>query len=288
MFTLILLGVLSFNMIVLAEGDRQTIDCSQLVNEVAIDGKWTHKDEWSDSSRHSLFFWAKEGEGDLRAKYDDNFLYILIDYFTDVEKQQGDFAGIIIDPHHDFGDTPQTDDFLLQCFWESSQKYSTGVLKWRGGDPRGLNWRDAIQIPSGVEVSSSDDAVNDPVDKELHKTYEFKIPRNLMGYPSIGFVAFTGDGQAGTATSTWPAGSGEKNLFDDPSQWGELTFITTQEQTTLKQTTSGESFEATSTTAVLQTGESSESYVPGGYLAIAGLVIVVAVVLGVLLLKGKR
>jgi len=53
-----------------------------------------------------------------------------------------------------------------------------------------------------------------------------------MGYPSIGFVVFTGDGEMGRATATWPppAGSG-KNLFDDPSQWGELIFSTPLKRT---------------------------------------------------------
>jgi len=273
MFAVILVGVLNFPTIVLAGGNRYAITCNELLNEVTIDGRWTYKDEWGDSSRHSLFF-TKGGEGDLRVKEDDNFLYALIDYFADLKRQKGDFAGMIIDQRNDFGDEPQTDDFMLICQWSSDLEHTAGALKWRGGEPRGLNWRDVIQLPSGVEISSSDDASNDPVAKEPHMIYEFKIPRNLVGYPSIGFVVFTGDGEMGRATSTWPPARLERNLFDDPSQWGELIFPTPPKQIALTQTT-----------AI----NLERTYIPGGYITIVGIIIVVvAATAGLILRKRKR
>jgi len=234
---LVLLSIPGLQTVALAQGDRNTITSDKLVNEVTIDGRWTNQDEWKEASRHRLFFLGT-GEGDLRVKDDENFLYVLIDYFTDLQREKGDFAGIILDTRHDFGDEPRPDDLMLQCTWNSDVEHGAGAVKWRGGNPQGLNWREVVQLPSGSEVDSSDDTSNNPVSIEPHMMYEFKIPRDLLGYPSIGFVAFTGDGQMGIATSTWPAGQLSKgNLFDDPSQWGELTFSTSPKQMASTRTT---------------------------------------------------
>ena len=202
-------------------------------------------------------------------------MYVLIDYFTDVQRQKGDFAGIILDPRHDFGDEPRSDDFMLNCQWNSDLEHVTGAVKWRGGSPQGLNWRDTIEVPSGSEVGSSDDASNNPVSRELHKMYEFRIPRNLLDYPSIGFLAFTGDAEMGTATSTWPAARSLKgNIFDDPSQWGELAFSSSPKQSTSMHTT-------------MAGVESIPT--PDGYLILLGIVAIAGMmIIGAVQLKRRR
>jgi len=63
---------------------RDSVAIARLVNPVTMDGKWTTPDEWSETSRVSMYLaQGPESTGYLRIKNNYQYLYLLIDFVSD-------------------------------------------------------------------------------------------------------------------------------------------------------------------------------------------------------------
>jgi len=195
-------------------GARETITCGKLDNPVMIDGKWTNEEEWVDAFQVSIGFAQGSGEAYFKAKHDDNNLYALIDFISDVESQEADSGGVIIDSKNNGGSTPQTDDFILLCRWNSLTQYSA-VIAWGTGTA----WGDWTGLTGGFKVVCSKNAANDPYSSSSHLIYEFQIPISQLDPTGVGILVFAFDREVNKGA--WPYADSQ-----NPSQYNYMKFVT--------------------------------------------------------------
>jgi len=193
---------------------RETITCGRLENPVTIDGKWTNEHEWVDAFELSIGFAVGSGEAYFKAKHDDDSLYALIDFVSDVESQEADTGAIIIDSKNNGGSTPQTDDFMLLGRWDSPTQFAKAI-----GWGTGTAWGSFGGLTSGFNVACSKDAANNPYSSSSHLIYEFQVPMSQLDPTGIGIIVFAFDREVNKGA--WPYASHE-----NPSQWNYMKFVT--------------------------------------------------------------
>jgi hypothetical protein len=96
-------------------------------------------------------------------KRDGNYLYVCIEIDPDYNSSvgNGDYANVIFDRAHDEGDSPQKDDWLVEC------KYSGTSTVNKTQEGNGNNWQ-AQSWPAYWEADVDDDS-------DSLQVYEFKI-----------------------------------------------------------------------------------------------------------------
>ena len=191
------------------------IACPPSWSSVTIDGKWTTSEEWADALTVTLaksFDSSKDATAYLYAKHDDSNFYFLVDFVSATSLNTAyDGAGIIIDPLHNGGNGPQSDDRRFDSTWTGGQMaVGRGAAKW--------DWDNSL--PQGVEINMS--MTNSSNLSQQHEVSEFKIPFSVFPelQNTIGFAlgAYAGSG-ASLKLATWP-----KDYYRDiPNTWGELT-----------------------------------------------------------------
>jgi len=193
---------------------RETITCGKLDNPVTIDGKWTSEHEWVDAFQISIGFIQGSGEAYFKAKHDDNYLYALIDFVSDIESQEADTGAVVIDSKNNGGSTPQTDDFVLLGRWNSPTEFNN-VIAWGTGTA----WGSFMGLTGGFKVACSKDAANDPYSSSAHLIYEFQIPMSELDPTGIGIYAAAFDREVNRGV--WPSAP-----MENPSQYGYMKFTT--------------------------------------------------------------
>jgi hypothetical protein len=195
--------------------EESQIACPPSWSSVTIDGKWTTSEEWADALTVTLaksFDSSKDATAYLYAKHDDSNFYFLVDFVSATSLNTAyDGAGIIIDPLHNGGNGPQSDDRRFDSTWTGGQMaVGRGAAKW--------DWDNSL--PQGVEINMS--MTNSSNLSQQHEVSEFKIPFSVFPelQNTIGFAlgAYAGSG-ASLKLATWP-----KDYYRDiPNTWGELT-----------------------------------------------------------------
>jgi hypothetical protein len=193
------------------------IVCPLLLKTPKVDGKWTTSDEWSDAVVVTLVkSWgsSRNATAYLYAKHDESNFYFLVDFVSATSLKTSEGAGITLDPLHNGGNTPQSDD---RRFDSSS---AGGSMAIGTGGPA---WEWGRALPKGVEVKIT--MSNSSSLTRLHQVSEFKIPFAVFVEPqdTIGFTAaaYAGgyQGSSDFKLATWP----KDDYRDIPATWGELT-----------------------------------------------------------------
>ena len=213
------------------------VTCNLASYPVTVDGKWTNTGEWSDASQikmfcyigaESSFSWIGNGTAYFRAKHDENYLYILVDFVSadskvyDEATGLGDMAWAIFDADHNDGSILQNGDLLFRIKWTSPESFVSDTmgasLQTTVMGVSANEWV-IVESPEGVDMAASTDAKNDPYSTSPHPIYEFKIPKNIFGgQGSVSMCLTTSDPHAGVLM-VWPLNRDYKN----PSTWENLT-----------------------------------------------------------------
>jgi hypothetical protein len=188
---------------------RENVTCGRLNEQVTVDGRWTTVDEWTDAVEVSLVFTQGSGKAYSKAKYDDNYLYVLIDFVSDQQTQGGDMAMVAVDPKNNRGSDPQTDDFTLVFRWNTPTQ-SVSLIGWGTGGQESV-WGN---LGEGFNAACSNNAENDPYGKAPHLTYEFQIPMKLTSPTGAGSFSLSATGfgigvsafNGQTGACAWPGG----------------------------------------------------------------------------------
>jgi len=191
---------------------RETITCGKLDNPVTIDGRWTNEHEWVDAFELSIGFAQGSGEAYFKAKHDNNYLYALIDFVSDVESQEADVGAVAIDSKNNGGSTPQTDDFVLLGRWNSPTEFAN-VIAWGTGTA----WGEFMGLTGGFKVACSKNAANDAYSSSSHLIYEFQIPMSELNPTGIGIYVAAFDREVNKGAWPWAP-------MENPSQYGYMKF----------------------------------------------------------------
>ena len=217
----VLLVVLIFLPIGIVYGDEPIlISISSNLDKVVFDGKWTDSNEWKQSSYNRLYF--DDGtEIHLRTAHQNNFIYVQIDFATDMIIDKGeDSAVICFDTMNDKTLLPQLDDY---CF--STTINGKNSFTYQGNSIPAINGY-FTKIPNDenfIAIGSVSDK-HDRYNKTPHTSYEFKIPLELLGRSNnYGFYVSVFDAHSQTHYS-WPLKTEKQSLtsISSPSKWGDL------------------------------------------------------------------
>lgn len=189
---------------------------SEETDKIIFDGKWTFTREWKESSLNE---WRlNDGSGlILRTAHDGNYIYIFVDYLSDVFKDKGmDRATVCFgEPNHN--KIANENDY---CFLVTLGDNSPIVLQ--GGSPIAISGNfKKISDSNFVGVG----AMSDNADRYTpvpHTSYEFKIPVELIGRNSeYSFYLSVYDFHR-NVMNTWPRDIILENNFVIPSPlyWG--------------------------------------------------------------------
>jgi len=197
----------------------ESITCYLATTKPTIDGKWTAPNEWNDTAQVELIAYTGSGTAYLRVKYDQEYLYALVDFVSD--STINGFSLIMIDGDHDGGAAPdvyggpEPDDYgFIQGF--SQGNYKVYVF---------LNPLSS----SKFLMKASTNAVNDPYSTSAHLIYEFRVLRSVLGSSStIGFYARAVDSEGGVDVA-WPSApktslAMSSKDVEAPDDWGDLEF----------------------------------------------------------------
>lgn len=67
---------------------NETFAMPSITNPVGLDGRWSTRAEWADASEAKI---VHDGQtAYLRAKHDERFVYVMIDYVSDKGLERGD------------------------------------------------------------------------------------------------------------------------------------------------------------------------------------------------------
>lgn len=222
------LGIISFLLILslfviipldYANAEPILISFSADRDRIVYDGKWTDVQEWKQSSLDK-FAYTDGSSIILRTAHQGNFIYVLIDFVTDVSPDHvSDKALICIDGKNDKSEVPGNDDY---CFGVALGQKAGFTLQ--GGSPLAVS-NNFVKItnPKGFIGTSAVSDVNDRYSKIPHSSYEFRIPIDVFGRSDIyGFYFTVFDDSTGQFYS-WPKINPEKPFkIPSPSLWGEI------------------------------------------------------------------
>lgn len=176
----LLLALILFSFLAPASLARDSLTAPRHVNSVTIDGKWSTPNEWSDTQHVSMYVAeGPESTAFLRVKYDDQYLYVLVDFSSDTTLAINqpiaqpahwsyDGVNIAIDKHANVQRPTDEADFQVVLMW------------WSGyGAPEPVAPGDAW-----IEGVMSYDATNDPDSQTAHAIYELAMPMQIFKSPS--------------------------------------------------------------------------------------------------------
>ena len=200
--------------------DPILISIASDLDQIIFDGKWTTVDEWKQSSYNRLKY--NDGtEIHLRTAHQDDFIYIQINFASDMSIDKGsDSAIVCFDTKNDKTIIPKSDDY---CF--STTLYGKQPFTYQGNSVPAINGFFS-KIPNNenfVAIGTASDKV-DRYNKTPHASYEFKIPLDVLGRSdNYGFYISVFDGNSQNHYS-WPYNIQKQSLISisSPSQWGEL------------------------------------------------------------------
>jgi len=185
-------------------------------DKIIFDGKWTFTREWKESTLNE---WKlNDGTGlVLRAAHDENYIYVFVDYLSDVFKNKGmDKATICFgEPNHN--KIANENDY---CFLVTLGNNNPIVLQ--GGSPIAISGNfKKISNFNFVGIGTMSDKA-DRYTPIPHTSYEFKIPLELIGKKNeYSFYVSVYDFHR-NITNTWPRDIILENNFIIPSPiyWG--------------------------------------------------------------------
>jgi hypothetical protein len=145
---------------------RESVQVTRLANAVTVDGKWTTGNEWSDTNRVSMYIiQGNQSIGYVRLKHDNNFLYTLVDFISDITpastqpKGKEYFDGLYIGIDQNIiANNTQCCDVSVSLRWNNGRNAPEQISPW---------WTNGTM---------SYDATNDPDSKTSHAIYELAIP----------------------------------------------------------------------------------------------------------------
>jgi len=234
----------------LSESKNKEIIVPKSTNAVLLDGIWSYKNEWTDSSEIKL---TQNGlTAYLRIKHDSSFFYVLIDFVSDKTLVTGNWGVVCFDTKGDSAKVLDRDDY---CFYKTirgagikaGEQFVSGIMQRNG-----TKWsavEQGIFIPEfGARMAFSQ--ISDPYDsngnistplnhlstsyrfeqlsdryvsKEHHVSYEFKIPIRSEGFikwhleEKMKFYVYVNDGWYNKFVE-WPANAGGKRFtIDSPT-----------------------------------------------------------------------
>jgi hypothetical protein len=196
-FILAFLASLLFLNISLVYGSENKISIPYMAQTPTIDGVWTTEEEWNTASETLKSGITSGMKLFIRTGYDNEFIYVLLDFVSDINKGEFDWAIICFAPSQD----GHFDTF--HCFRSIATNQT--VIYAGNGDPP--TFSSVQNIPEGFQTVSSFSSQNDPYSKEPHMIYEFKIPIKYIG--SAASYRFY--------TQATDLGSGKMLVWPDPA-----------------------------------------------------------------------
>ena len=251
MFLLFLLIPVILSIVSPVVRSQEQITCHPLIRPVTIDGKWTTPEEWNDALAMPLYRPVSSqlnGTGSFYAKHDNGYVYVAIDFVSDLQNNANDGAGVFFDANHDSGSRANVDDYAFGLSWTTGS--SSKFIMWRG---TGSGWQSAggkyveLEPVSGSMAASS--LSSSPLSSNPHMIYEFRVPKTILSrnYLTIGFMVGAYHNPSGRSPPelilNWP----RDGLSDVPGRWGELTL---SGGATTSQSSTSSVFSTSSTSAV--------------------------------------
>lgn len=237
LFTVLALQVVLTNPIQSAEGSLSLI-IPESRESVEVDGLWTTKTEWTDSSELKIS--DEELSAYVRAKHNQAYVYLLIDFLSDHGLEaSGDFAVVCFDTKNNAGNAPLSDDY---CFYRVTRTgdFMDGIIQGNGMDWTVLQeaetW-DPYDEKFDAAISSSH--MNDPYDSvNNHVIYEFRIPIESYGLnEEMEFYVYVNDAYTKEFIE-WPIDAGGKDfklivkdVVPAPDKWGDLSLKLDKQET---------------------------------------------------------
>jgi len=196
------------------------ITYSDTIDNVVLDGKWTDKPEWKQSSWDKL----SSPNGDtlhIRSAHQGDFIYILLDVVGEESIDHiSDRAMVCIDGLNDKTSIAGADDYCFLATLDGKQGFV-----YQGGSSLALNgYFKKIQNSDGFVGVGGKSDLNDKYSQIPHTSYEFKIPLNLFGRSDVyGFYVLVYDASSAQYIS-WPDGIYPNTSLDipNPNTWGIL------------------------------------------------------------------
>ncbi|MGH9910017.1 MAG: hypothetical protein ACRD32_05205 [Nitrososphaerales archaeon] len=173
-------------------------------NPPRIDGVWSTSTEWTDASETKI---VENGmTAYLRAKHDERFVYVLIDFVSDQSlDESGDWAVLCFDTKNGDGKAPLNDDY---CFYIATRtnRITSGIMQGNGKGWTGI--QDAKLVGQFAKMSYSHFSMYD--NTNMHVSSEFKIPLRSYGLEEkMGFYIYLNNGYHNSVLE-WPVNAGGK------------------------------------------------------------------------------
>jgi hypothetical protein len=231
--SIILLAMLALSVVLINPVQSAQEPLSLIIPEnhedVEIDGLWTTKTEWSDASELKIS--SNELSAYVRAKHNQAYVYLLIDFLSDHGLEaSGDFAVICFDTKNNVGNVPLQDDY---CFYRITRTgdFMDGIIQGNGMDWTVLQEAETWDpYNEKFDAAMSSSHLNDPYDNiNTHVIYEFRIPIESYGLNAqMGFYTYVNDAYTRQFIE-WPANAGGKqfkfvvkDVLPVPDKWGDL------------------------------------------------------------------
>ena len=194
-----------------------------------IDGMWSTRTEWTDASETVIM--QNNLTAYLRAKYDETFVYILIDFISDQGlERSSDLAIVCFDTKNNGGNAPMSDDY---CFYRITRAGDDldGIIQGNG-----MEWIILQEAETWDPYDEKFDAavaysqMNDPYDStNKHVIYEFRIPiESYYLAEMMKFYIYANDAYNDEFVQ-WPTNAGGKqfrsivkDVLPAPNKWGSL------------------------------------------------------------------
>lgn len=211
MFVIIIPDALGSNQIM--------ITISSTMNKIIFDGKWSFLTEWKESSLSTLDY--EDGtEIQIRTAHQDNFIFVFIDELSNTNFEKGsDSAMVCLDTNKIKPSIANSNDY---CFSSILDNKNSFVLQ--GDSPLGINGNfKKISSSQFIGVGGISDQ-NDRYTNIPHRSYEFKIPTDLVGRSDVyGFYVGVYDSHSNKMYS-WPQDVVVDSplKIPSPNQWGEV------------------------------------------------------------------
>lgn len=199
--------------------------CYLAPNTPIIDGAWTSPTEWVGAQEYVMRY----GDACFRAMHDLNFIYFMIDVLREETVHKDSWCWIYLDGRCDRSRSPNEDDIAFSLQWETT---NTPVKIIQRGN--GTHWgQETRELPEGFAVSSSlrmaqIESLNHP-----HLTYEFKIPKSVVGLSTkMGLRIALHDASRFDPKQhkdryiiVWPRMRETESSRDVPKSWGVLRLL---------------------------------------------------------------
>lgn len=194
---------------------------SSSMKNVIFDGKWTNYSEWKQSSHNQYTFDNGEMIIHLRTAHFEDYIYIFVDPVNDLTlDEKMDETTICLDGKNNKGEIFDIDDF---CFSISLGNNNGSVFQGNLIEESVTSMQIITSPDDFIAISSVSDE-NDRYTKNLHPSYEFKIPIELLERSdNYGFYLSVYDASLDKFYS-WPENSTRENSSDipPPSKWGNI------------------------------------------------------------------